>query len=130
MRTSSQSKIALFIKSRKQLPLSTDLYFFSQSFIFFDFLPARTHRGSTKNPADDLELILVHYFSRSLPLDFSSVLSTTLNSYFTHLNNHSKYGRPKVLKSVISAHSQHSFEQSHYREVARWEIATFFSHFL
>ena len=48
----------------------------------------------------------MHHFSRILrlsSLDLSSVLSTALNSYFRHLNNHSKYGRPKVLKSVIYA---------------------------
>ena len=60
-------------------------------------------RGATKNPAVDLELILMHHFSRILCLDLSSVLSKALNSYFKHLNNHSKYGRPKVLKSVIYA---------------------------
>ena len=37
-------------------------------------------RGATKNPAVDLELILMHHFSRILRLDFSSVLSTALNS--------------------------------------------------
>ena len=66
-------------------------------------------RGATKV---DLELILMHHFSRILRLDITSVLSrsteysTQLFSsrpYFTHLNNHSKYGRPKVLKSVIYA---------------------------
>ena len=60
-------------------------------------------RGATKSPADDLELILMHHNFRILRLDFSSVLSKALNSYFTHLNNHSKYGQPKVLKSVIYA---------------------------
>ena len=39
-------------------------------------------RGVTKNPAVDLKLILMHHFSRILRLDFSSVLSTSLNSYF------------------------------------------------
>ena len=56
-------------------------------------------RGATKNPVVDLELILMHHFSRILrlsSLDLSSVLSTALNSYFRYLNNHSK-----VLKSVI-----------------------------
>ena len=63
-------------------------------------------RGVTKNPAVHFELILMHHFSRILrlsSLDLSSVLSMALNSYFRHLNNHSKYGRPKVLKSIIYA---------------------------
>ena len=61
---------------------------------------------ATKNPAVDLKLILMHHFSSILPLDLAQyclVLSTALNSYFTHLNNHSKYGRPKVLTRVIYA---------------------------
>ena len=35
-------------------------------------------RGATKNPAD-LELILMHHFSRILSLDISSVLSKALS---------------------------------------------------
>ena len=36
-------------------------------------------RGATNNPAVDLELILMHHFSRILRLDFSSVLSKALS---------------------------------------------------
>ena len=60
-------------------------------------------RGATKNPAVDLELILMHHFSRIFCLDFSSVLSIGTQLYFAHLKNHSKYGRPKVLKHAIYA---------------------------
>ena len=37
-------------------------------------------RRATKNPVVNLELILMHHFSRILRLDLSSVQSTTLNS--------------------------------------------------
>ena len=57
-------------------------------------------RGATKNPAVDLG---TNFDASTFYQDVSSVLSKALNSYFKHLNNHSKYGRPKVLKSVIYA---------------------------
>ena len=45
-------------------------------------------QGTTKNPAVDLELILMHHFSRILRLDVSSVLSTALNSLVASLTSH------------------------------------------
>ena len=44
-------------------------------------------RGATKNPVVNLELILMHHFSRILRLDVSSVLSTALNSLVAGLTS-------------------------------------------
>ena len=44
-------------------------------------------RGSTKNPVVNVEQILLHYFSRILRLDVSSVLSTALNSLVAGLTS-------------------------------------------
>ena len=43
-------------------------------------------RGATKNQVVNLELILMHHFSRILHLDVSSVLSTALNSLLALLH--------------------------------------------
>ena len=64
-------------------------------------LSAKDRGPCTKNPVVDLELI--HHFSRVLPLDYWLSTEYGTQPYFAHLNNHSKYGRPKVLKHAIYA---------------------------
>ena len=68
--------------------------------------------GATKNPAVDLELILVHHFSRILCVDASSVLSTALNSLVTGLTSLkiwlTKSAKKRHLCASISAHSLQS----------------------
>ena len=72
-------------------------------------------RGSTKNPVVNVEQILLHYFSRILRLDVSSVLSTALNSLvlLLHASQQSlkiwltKSAKKCHLRASISAHSLH-----------------------
>ena len=77
-------------------------------------------RGATKNPVVNLELILMHHFSRILRLDVSSVLSTALNSLVALLHTSqqslkkwsTKSAKKRHLCALISAHSQHSKKMS------------------
>ena len=69
-------------------------------------------RGATKNPVVDLELILMHHFSRILHLDFSSVLSKAL-SFTSRISKSLKIWSTKSAKTrhlctSIFAHSLHS----------------------
>ena len=72
-------------------------------------------RGATKNQAVDLELILMHHFSRILRLDFSSVLSTALNSLLLLLHasqqslkiRSTKSAKKRHLCASISVHGLH-----------------------
>ena len=67
-------------------------------------------RGTTKNSAVDLELILMHHFSRIFHLDFSSVLSKKALSFTSRIskitqNMVTKNDKTRHLCASISAHS-------------------------